>query len=153
GPRRAGSGSRGVTMERPVVVQRAAGEGLRVHRPRRQPARCVEVPHRSPGRGETRRCDRISLTRQEADMTREIIATDAAPHPDAPISQAVRVGQLVFVSGITPFTRDMRLAKGDFAAQMHQVMANLDAILNASGSSLSQVVKCTVILARREDWR
>jgi len=86
-------------------------------------------------------------------MTREIIATDAAPHPDAPISQAVRVGQLVFVSGITPFTRDMRLAKGDFAAQMHQVMANLDAILNASGSSLSQVVKCTVILARREDWR
>jgi 2-iminobutanoate/2-iminopropanoate deaminase len=86
-------------------------------------------------------------------MTRQIIATDAAPHPDAPISQAVRVGQLVFVSGITPFTREMRLAKGDFAAQMHQVMANLDAILSASGSSLARVVKCTVILARREDWR
>jgi reactive intermediate/imine deaminase len=86
-------------------------------------------------------------------MTREIIATDAAPHPDAPISQAIRVGQLVFVSGITPFTREMRLAKGDFAAQMHQVMANLDAILSASGSSLARVVKCTVILARREDWR
>ena len=86
-------------------------------------------------------------------MTRQIIATDAAPHPDAPISQAVRIGQLVFVSGITPFTRDMRLAKGDFAAQMHQVMANLDAILSASGSSLARVVKCTVILARREDWR
>ena len=63
-------------------------------------------------------------------MTREIIATDSVPHPDAPISQAVRVGQLVFVSGITPFTREMRLAKGDFAAQMHQVMANLDAILS-----------------------
>ena len=86
-------------------------------------------------------------------MTREIIATDAAPHPDAPISQAIRVGQLVFVSGITPFTREMRLAKGDFAAQMHQVMPNLDAILSASGSSLARVVKCTVILARREDWR
>ena len=86
-------------------------------------------------------------------MTREIIATDSVPHPDAPISQAVRIGQLVFVSGITPFTRDMRLAKGDFAAQMHQVMANLDAILSASGSSLARVVKCTVILARREDWR
>jgi reactive intermediate/imine deaminase len=86
-------------------------------------------------------------------MPRQIIATDDAPHPDAPISQAVRIGQLVFVSGITPFTRDMRLAKGDFAAQMHQVMANLDAILSASGSSLARVVKCTVILARREDWR
>jgi enamine deaminase RidA (YjgF/YER057c/UK114 family) len=59
----------------------------------------------------------------------------------------------VFVSGITPFTREMRLVKGDFAAQMHQVMANLDAILSASGSSLARVVKCTVILARREDWR
>jgi enamine deaminase RidA (YjgF/YER057c/UK114 family) len=45
----------------------------------------------------------------------------------------------------------MRLAKGDFAAQMHQVMSNLDAILTASGSSLARVVKCTVILARRED--
>ncbi len=86
-------------------------------------------------------------------MTRQIIVTDAAPQPDAPISQAVRVGQLVFVSGITPFTREMRLAKGDFAAQMHQVMSNLDAILTASGSSLARVVKCTVILARREDWR
>ena len=86
-------------------------------------------------------------------MSRQIIATDAAPHPDAPISQAIRVGQLVFVSGITPFTREMRLAKGDFAAQMHQVMPNLDAILSASGSSLARVVKCTVILARREDWR
>ena len=59
----------------------------------------------------------------------------------------------MFVSGITPFTREMRLAKGDFAAQMHQVMPNLDAILSASGSSLARVVKCTVILARREDWR
>jgi reactive intermediate/imine deaminase len=86
-------------------------------------------------------------------MTRQIIATDAAPHPDAPISQAVRIGQLVFVSGITPFTREMTLVRGDFAAQMHQVMSNLEAILSASGSSLAQVVKCTVILARREDWR
>ena len=58
----------------------------------------------------------------------------------------------MFVSGITPFTREMRLAKGDFAAQMRQLMSNLDAILSASGSSLARVVKCTVILARREDW-
>jgi 2-iminobutanoate/2-iminopropanoate deaminase len=86
-------------------------------------------------------------------MTRQIIATDIAPQPDAPISQAVRVGQLVFVSGITPFSREMRLARGDFAAQIHQVMSNLDAILSASGSSLAWVVKCTVLLARREDWR
>jgi len=37
----------------------------------------------------------------------EIITTELAPRPDAPLSQAVRVGQLVFVSGLTPFTREI----------------------------------------------
>jgi 2-iminobutanoate/2-iminopropanoate deaminase len=86
-------------------------------------------------------------------MTRQIIATDLAPQPDAPISQAVRVGQLVFVSGITPFTRELGLAKEDFPTQMRQVMHNLTTILHAAGSSIDRVVKCVVILARREDWR
>jgi 2-iminobutanoate/2-iminopropanoate deaminase len=86
-------------------------------------------------------------------MPREIVTTDLAPQPDAPISQAVRVGQLVFVSGITPFTQELKLAKEDFPAQMRQVMQNLSLILTAAGSSMGRVVKCTVILARREDWR
>lgn len=86
-------------------------------------------------------------------MTRQIITTDLAPRPDAPISQAVRVGPLVFVSGITPFTTGLSLAKEDFPSQMRQVMENLATILTAAGSSMSRVVKCTVILARREDWR
>jgi reactive intermediate/imine deaminase len=86
-------------------------------------------------------------------MAREIIATDLAPQPDAPLSQAVRVGSLVFVSGITPFTKELTLAKDDFPAQMRQVMENLTLILAAAGSSVDRVVKCTVILARREDWR
>lgn len=86
-------------------------------------------------------------------MAREIITTDLAPQPDAPISQAVRVGQLVFVSGITPFTKELSLAKEDFPTQMRQVMQNLTLILAAAGSSMDRVVKCTVILARREDWR
>lgn len=82
-------------------------------------------------------------------MAREIIATDLAPQPDAPLSQAVRVGSLVFVSGITPFTKELTLAKDDFPAQMRQVMENLTLILAAAGSSVDRVVKCTVILARR----
>jgi reactive intermediate/imine deaminase len=86
-------------------------------------------------------------------MAREIIATDLAPQPDAPLSQAVRVGSLVFVSGITPFAKELTLAKDDFPAQMRQVMENLTLILAAAGSSVDRVVKCTVILARREDWR
>jgi 2-iminobutanoate/2-iminopropanoate deaminase len=85
-------------------------------------------------------------------MSRQIISTAKAPQPPAPISQAVRTGHLVYVSGITPFTLDMQLAKGDFAAQMRQVMENVRAILDAAGSSFRRVVKCTVILARRTDW-
>jgi reactive intermediate/imine deaminase len=81
-----------------------------------------------------------------------IIDTPKAPRPKAPIAQAVRSGQLVFVSGITPFTLDLTLAKGDFVAQMRQTMDNVGAILEAAGSGFDRVVKCTVLLARREDW-
>ncbi|MEO6028200.1 MAG: RidA family protein [Candidatus Binatia bacterium] len=46
----------------------------------------------------------------------EIIDTPTAPQPKAPIAQAVRSGNLLFVSGTTPFTVDFTLAKGDFGA-------------------------------------
>jgi enamine deaminase RidA (YjgF/YER057c/UK114 family) len=42
----------------------------------------------------------------------EIITTELAPRPDAPLSQAVRVWQLVFVSRLAPFTREIARAKG-----------------------------------------
>jgi 2-iminobutanoate/2-iminopropanoate deaminase len=86
-------------------------------------------------------------------MSRQIINTAEAPQPDAPISQAVRSGNFVFVSGITPFDLDLNLAKGDFEVQMRQTMNNLGAILKAAGSDFDRVLKCTVILARRGDWR
>ena len=62
GRRGARAGSRRVALERKVAVQRAAGEDLRLHRSRRQPARCLEVRHRSSGCGQTRRRNRLSLT-------------------------------------------------------------------------------------------
>ena len=86
-------------------------------------------------------------------MKRTIVSTANAPQPKAPISQAVRSGGLVFVSGITPFDRNMDLAKGDFDAQMRQTIRNLGEILEAANSDFDRVLKCTVILARREDWR
>jgi 2-iminobutanoate/2-iminopropanoate deaminase len=93
----------------------------------------------------------MERTSEEAPMP-QIVDTPNAPHPPAPIAQAVRSGELVFVSGITPFTLELTLAKGDFAAQMRQTMTNLGAILDAAGSGFDRVVKCTVVLARREDW-
>jgi 2-iminobutanoate/2-iminopropanoate deaminase len=85
--------------------------------------------------------------------SRHIITTARAPQPKAPISQAVRSGGLVYVSGITPFDLDLRLAVGNFDAQFAQTAANLGAILEAAESGFDRVLKCTVILARREDWR
>jgi 2-iminobutanoate/2-iminopropanoate deaminase len=86
-------------------------------------------------------------------LPRNVIETDRAPRPAAPISQAVKSNGLVFVSGITPFDLDLKMAVGDFDAQFRQVMTNLETILAEAGSGWSRVLKCTVILARRGDWR
>ena len=84
--------------------------------------------------------------------TRKIITPPGAPPRTVPISAAVKVGNLVFVSGTTPFDRDGNVAKGDFGAQMHQVMANIKAILAAAGTSLERAVKVVVILTRIGDF-
>ncbi len=68
GVRRPGGGGAGarpgrVALERKDAVQRGAGEGLRLHRPGWQPARCVAVCRRSPGRGQAGGRHRLSLSR------------------------------------------------------------------------------------------
>jgi 2-iminobutanoate/2-iminopropanoate deaminase len=78
---------------------------------------------------------------------REVISTDGAPKAIGPYSQAVRAGGLLFTSGqvaIDPATQ--QVISGDVAAQTDRVMQNLAAILQASGSSIEQVVRCTVFL-------
>ena len=63
-PGRSGARTRSqrVALERKVAVQRAAGEDLRLHRSRWQPTRCLEVRHRSSGRRQTRRRNRLQVT-------------------------------------------------------------------------------------------
>ena len=85
-------------------------------------------------------------------MPRTIIATDKAGRTRSPLSQAVKVGNLVFVSGTTGYTADGRIARGDFSAQMRQVMDNIKAILEAAGSSLDRAVKMNVIMAHAADF-
>jgi 2-iminobutanoate/2-iminopropanoate deaminase len=84
--------------------------------------------------------------------TRKIITPPSAPRRATPISSAVKVGNLVFVSGTTPFDRNGNLVEGDFGAQMHQVMANIKDILATAGTSLERVVKVVVILTRLSDF-
>lgn len=86
-------------------------------------------------------------------MARQIITTDKVSKTPLPYSSAVKVGNLVYVSGTTPYNIRRELAKGDFAAQMHQVIQNIKAVLEAAGSSLDKVVKVNVILQRITDFQ
>lgn len=75
------------------------------------------------------------------------IRTDEAPAPIGPYSQGIRAGDLVFVSGQIPIDpKTGKLVHGDVEDQTRQVLANLKAILEASGSDLSRVVKATVYI-------
>ncbi len=85
-------------------------------------------------------------------MAKEIITTDKVARPRVPLSSAVKVGNLIFVSGMTPFAPDYQVAKGDFKAQMRQCMDNIKAVLETAGSSLEKVVKVNVILTRITDF-
>jgi 2-iminobutanoate/2-iminopropanoate deaminase len=75
------------------------------------------------------------------------INTDKAPKPVGPYSQAVRVGNLVFTSGQIPLEPATdALVDGGIEAAAERVLANLDAVLKAAGSSLQQAVKVTIFL-------
>ena len=80
------------------------------------------------------------------------IVSDALMPPKAPLCHAVRTGHLVFCSGIHPYAKDRSIAVGDFAAQCHQVFANLAAVLAEAGTSLEHAVKMNVILVRMADF-
>jgi 2-iminobutanoate/2-iminopropanoate deaminase len=90
---------------------------------------------------------------EEKLMAKEVVFPDNAPRPLVPLSSAVKSGNLLFVSGTTPFDREYKLAQGDFSAQMRQTMENLKAVLVAGGSSLDRVVKVNVILRRIADFQ
>jgi len=70
-----------------------------------------------------------------------------------PFSDAVRVGDLLFLSGkVGTVPGTTALAPGGIAAETRQTMENIKATLLANGSSLDRVVKCTVMLADIREW-
>ena len=85
--------------------------------------------------------------------SRDIIATNEAPKAIGPYSQAVRSGNLLFISGqiaLAPETQ--QLVQGGIAEQATQVFANLKAILEAGGSSFAHVLRATVYLKNFDDF-
>jgi 2-iminobutanoate/2-iminopropanoate deaminase len=80
--------------------------------------------------------------------TRKIIFAPEAGQPIGPYSQAVQIGQMVFVSGVIGLDAQTgEIVKSTFEAETHQVMKNMGAILAAAGLTYDQVVKCTIFLA------
>lgn len=77
-------------------------------------------------------------------MSKSIIHSDHAPKAIGTYSQAVRVGNLVFLSGQIPLNpQTMELEEG-FAAQTHRVFKNLQAVCEAAGGSLANIVKLNI---------
>ena len=86
-------------------------------------------------------------------MATSVVATDKAPGAIGPYSQAIKVSNLVFTAGQIPLDPATgKLVEGDITAQTEQVMKNLQAVVEAAGSSLSQVVKTTCFLADLDDF-
>ena len=82
-----------------------------------------------------------------------IISTDKAPAAIGPYSQAIRYGNLLFVSGqiaIDPATGE--LVKSDIEVQTKQVLENLQAIIREAGMTLQNVLKCSCFLKDMEDF-
>lgn len=89
-----------------------------------------------------------------ARLSKLIVNTDKAPEAIGPYSQAVRAGDLLFVSGqIGADPATGRFAGQDAASQTEQCLRNLEAILTEAGAGLQDVVKATVFLADMDDFQ
>lgn len=86
-------------------------------------------------------------------MQKNIIETTGAPAAIGPYSQAVKTGNLLFVSGQIPLNPQTgTLITDGIEAETHQVMKNLQAILTAAGTTLEAVVKTTIFLKSMDDF-
>jgi 2-iminobutanoate/2-iminopropanoate deaminase len=81
------------------------------------------------------------------------IATNAAPPATGTYSQAIRTGDLVFVTGQTGRDPETGALEQGLEAQTRRMLSNIDAILNAAGCSPADIVKVTLLLADIKDFK
>jgi 2-iminobutanoate/2-iminopropanoate deaminase len=82
------------------------------------------------------------------------ISTGGAPAAIGPYSQAIRSGDLVFLSGQIPLDpKSGELVSGDITAETERVLDNLAAVLEASGCTFADVVKTTIYLLDLGDFQ
>jgi 2-iminobutanoate/2-iminopropanoate deaminase len=84
---------------------------------------------------------------------KEIIATNNAPSAIGPYSQAIKTGNMIFVSGQIPIDPETgNFVSDDVKEQTVQVLKNLSVVLEAAGATLNNVVKTTVFIADMNDF-
>lgn len=83
---------------------------------------------------------------------KRVIQTAEAPKALGPYSQAVAANGFIFCAGQIPLDSSGNLVEGDVAAQTHQVLRNLRAVLRAAGSDLDAALKTTVFLKSMDDF-
>ncbi|MFC1773378.1 RidA family protein [Pseudomonadota bacterium] len=80
-------------------------------------------------------------------MSRKVIHTDQAPHAIGTYSQAVQVGDTVYLSGQIPLVPEtMEMVEGNMEAQIRRVFDNLTAVTVAAGGSLADIAKLNIFL-------
>src|SRR5690625_7571492 len=86
-------------------------------------------------------------------MSKKIVNTDKAPEPVGPYNQSVQAGNIIFLSGQIPLNPQTgELVTDSVEAETHQVMKNLEAVLDATGCTFADVVRCSVFVKDMEDY-
>ncbi len=83
---------------------------------------------------------------------KEAILSEKAPRPIGPYSQAIKIGGLVFLSGIIPLRPSCEVLKGNMADQFRLIIENAKAILESAGTSMDDVIKVTVYMKDLKDF-
>ncbi|HQV69910.1 MAG TPA: RidA family protein [Thermoflexales bacterium] len=74
-------------------------------------------------------------------------------HPKLPFSEAVRVGDLLYLSGNIGDGADGKLVSGGIQAETRQAMENIKEVLAKHGLTMNNVVKCLVMMADMNEWK
>jgi 2-iminobutanoate/2-iminopropanoate deaminase len=82
----------------------------------------------------------------------EAIQTVSAPQPSGRYSQAVRIGNFLFVSGQLPIDRDGNVVNGTIAEEVAQALENIRAIMEAAEGSIEDIVQCTIYISDIAHW-
>ncbi|KAH8119747.1 Endoribonuclease L-PSP/chorismate mutase-like protein [Phellopilus nigrolimitatus] len=97
---------------------------------------------------------KVSTFTQKRDMSLSVVSTENAPGAVGPYSQAIKAGNLIFASGCIPLDPvSKKVVDGEIEAQAKQALANLKAVVEASGSTVDKIAKTTVFLQNMGDFQ